>query len=67
MKIIRASEKRKSIVQKVKHEAHRLVGQAKRSTIKIRPKAVGGGIFSCFFSEGRPVVDDDVISSVAVD
>ena len=41
----------------------------KRRTAKIRPKAVGGGIFGRFsnFDQCRPEVADDVISSVAVD
>ena len=30
-------------------EAHQLVGQVKRRTTKIRPKAVRGGIFGRFF------------------
>ena len=33
----------------VKQETHQLVGQAKRRATKIRPQAVGGGIFGRFF------------------
>ena len=48
-------------------EAHQLVGQAKRSA-KIRPKAVGRGIFVNFsnFDKRRQEVADDVISGLAV-
>ena len=43
--------------------------QAKRSTTKIRPKAVGGGISAVFsnFDKCRSEEADDVIYSVAVD
>ena len=54
----------------VKQDAHQLVGQAKRRTTKIRHKAVGGGIFDCFFSnfeKCRPEVADVVVSGVAVE
>ena len=46
------------------------MGQAKRRTTEIPSKAVGGGIFRCFFSKFdkcRPEVVDEFISSVAVD
>ena len=53
----------------VKQEARQLVGKAKRRATKIRPKAVGSGIFGRFsnFGKGRPEVPGDVISGVAVD
>ena len=43
-----------------KHEAHQLVGQAKRCATTIQPKAVVGGIFGHFFA-------DDIISDVAIE
>ena len=54
-----------------KQEADQLVGQAKRRTTKIRPKAVGSGesgIFGCFpnFDKCQSEVADDVMSGVAV-
>ena len=44
-------------------------GAGKRRTTKIRPKAVGGGIFGCYlnFDKCRPEVADDVVSSAAID
>ena len=44
------------------------MGQAKRHDTKIRPKAVGGGIFGRFsnFDLYRTEVADDVITGVAV-
>ena len=44
-------------------------GVGKRRTTKIRSKAIGGGIFGCFFSnfdKCRPEVADDFKSNVAV-
>ena len=43
--------------------------QAKRRAIKIRPKAVGSGIFSLFanFDKCRSEVAGDVMSGMAVD
>ena len=46
-----------------------LLGQAKRHHTKIRPKAIGGGIFRPFssFDKCRPKAAGDVMSGVAVD
>ena len=45
------------------------LSQAKRSATKIRPKAVGGGIFGCLsnFDNCRLEVTSDVTSSTAVE
>ena len=53
---------------KMYQEAHQLVGQAKRSAAKIRPKASRRGIFGHFpiFDNGRSEVAGDVLSGVAV-
>ena len=46
-----------------------IVGQAKRRTTKIRPKAIGSGIFGRFpnCDQFRSEVADDAISGVTVD
>ena len=51
------------------NNAHQLVVQAKSHATKIRPKAVGGGIFGRIlnFDKCRSEVAGDVISAVAVD
>ena len=45
------------------------MGQAKRHVTKIRPKAVGGGMFGHFsnFGKCQSEVAGDVISGVAID
>ena len=50
-------------------DAYQLVGQAKRRPNKIRPKAVGSGIFDRFanFDKCRSEAAGDVISGAAVD
>ena len=55
--------------QIIKQDAHHLVGQAKRCSTKIRPKAVGDDFFGRFanFDNCQPEVVGDVISDVAVD
>ena len=52
----------------IKQDAHQLVGQAKRRTTKIRPKAVGCGIFGRFssFDKCRLEVAGDVVSGANV-
>ena len=40
-------------IKKVKQEAHQLVGQAKRSAAKIRPKAIRGDIFDFSINADR--------------
>ena len=49
-----------------KQEAHQLVGLEKRSTTKLRPKAVGSSFRSFSnFDKCRLAVDDDIKSGVA--
>ena len=52
-----------------KQDAHQLVGQAKRHATKIRPKAVGSGIFGRFpnFDKCRSEVAGYVVSGVTMD
>ena len=57
-------------INKHEHEAYQMVGQAKRHVPKIRPKAVGRGIFNRFFKNSgkyQTEVVADVIYSVADD
>ena len=53
----------------LEQEAHQLVGQAKRSGTKIRPKVVRSGIFARFpnFDKYLSEVAGDVICGMAVD
>ena len=54
---------------RLKQDAHQLVGQGKRRATKSRPKAVGSGIFgrSANFNKCRSEIAGDVIAGVAID
>ena len=62
-------EWRETLWQGNEQDAHQLVRQAKRRAAKIRPRAVGGGVFGRFsnIDKYRSEVAGDIISGAAID